>query len=293
MRLYGQQADTLYFEPQYRHGIRYIITSTAGEEYVGFVKEETAHAVVLENRQTHEATTINRNAISSARVFSDRAYADRIMGENNHANSYLLTPSAFPFEEGCVTSRSHWLIIENFDYAITDNWAIDVGAVTFYPVSIGVKCAYKVGPGQYLGGNIFGLGNITGNKTANKLMMGYGGAARFTTGTSNKNITFAAGVLGLSSDIFHIAGAPGYMNTTFGSFSFCNRFSRKAALNIECWYLPETRSGLGGIGVKFVEDQSTCWTLGCFTFLNASENALKINLKTIPIPYFGLSRKFH
>jgi hypothetical protein len=293
MRLYGQEADTLPFEPQYRHGIRYIITSNTGEEYVGFVKEESAHFIILENRQTHELTSINRNAIRSARVFSDRANADRMMGENNHANAYLLTQSAFLFEEGNITSRSHWFILENLDYAITDNWAIDAGALAFYPVSIGVKCAYKVGPQQYLGGNVFGLGNITGNFTANKIMMGYGGAARFTTGTSNKNMTFAAGVLGLSSDIFNLAGAPGYMNTAFGSFSFCNRFSKKAAVNVECWYLPETRSGLGGIGFKFVDDPSTCWTVGCFALLNASENAFKINLKTIPIPYFGLSRKFH
>lgn len=289
---YGQvPADSSAFVPQYKHGIHYTIKMRQGDVYSGFVKEETKDFVVLENRMTRETVELRKSEIIRINKPGGRGEASDILGENYHAKNYLFLGSALLFEEGKATTNSHWLLLENIDYAFTDNWAITLNTLAFYPVTLGAKCVYEVSNGNYLGANIFGIGDITSG--SGSLLFGYGAQGKFTRGTSNKNLTVSAGVIGLNSDLFYTSTTNPFVNLAFVSGAYCSRFSKKVALNLEGWYIPEANIGLGGIGFKFVDDEITCWTVGCYALLNSYDNSLRLNLKTLPIPYFGVSKKFN
>ncbi len=286
--------DTTRFIPKYRPGINYTFKTNVGTVHQGYVVDETINYITVESRKTGEKIELKKNEIVSSRSLSTReGYENDILGNNPHARNYLLTNSAFLFEEGKGTSTSHWFLFENIDYALTDNWAICVNSLAFYPFSIGVKCAFKIAEVDYVGANVFGIANVLSGNTGGSLLWGYGAFGKYTHGSSNRNFTFSGGILGLNSDIFSTVSTSPFVNLLFTSASYCNRFTKKGALNLEGWYFPQTLTLMGGIGFKLLADERNCWSFGCYTFFDNSNNNVRLNLKTVPIPYLGISRKFN
>jgi len=263
-----------------------------GDIYTGFLREETREFVTLENRMTRETVELRKTEVVRISNPKSRNAGDDYTGENYHAKNYLFLSSVFLFEEGKAYTNSHWLLLENIDYAITDHWAISLNTLAFYPITLGAKCSYHLSDNNYIGATIFGIADITSGSNGN-FLFGYAAQGKFTKGNSNKNITLSGGVIGLTSDLFYVSSPNPFVNTAFVSAAYCNRFSKKVALNIEGWYLPDLNAGLSGLGFKFVGDEITCWTVGCYAFMNSYDNSLKLNLKTLPIPYFGVSKKFN
>ncbi|PBQ33038.1 hypothetical protein CNR22_15050 [Sphingobacteriaceae bacterium] len=280
------------FKPKYRHGVHYRFKMRNGDVYSGYVKEETKDFVKIENRMTHETVELRKSEITVRNQPRTRDVISDEMGENDHARNYMLMNSALLFEESKASTNSHWLILENLEYSFTENWAANINTLAFYPFSLGVKCAYQVGDNNYIGGNAFVVGDIFSGSSSS-LLFGYGGQARITRGTSNRNFTFSGGLLGLKSELFYTSSPAPYVNMAFVSAAYCNRLSKNVALNFEGWYLPDLSVGLAGAGVKFVGDPNYCWTVGCFALLNGYDNTVKLNFRTLPIPYFGVSRKFN
>lgn len=288
----ADSVNTEVFKPRYRHGIHYTFKMRNGEIYSGYVKEETKDFVTIENRMTHETVELRKSEIV---IRNQRKATDEttdFIGENPHARNYMLMNSALLFEESKASTNSHWLLLENLEYSFTKNWAANINTLAFYPFTIGIKCAFKVGENNYVGGNAFAIGDIFSGSSSS-LLFGYGAQARVTRGTSNKNFTFAGGIFGMKSELFNISTTSAYVNMPFVSAAYCNRLSKNIALNFEGWYLPDLSSGLAGAGIKFVGDPSYCWTLGCYALMNGYNNTVRLNLKTLPIPYFGVSRKFN
>lgn len=293
-QLIGQQAtDSSYFEPAYRHGVKYIFKTSAGTIFKGFVRDETAEFVTVENRDVHETYELKRKEIVYAKPYTDaQTYTDLVLGENYHAGNYMLAQSAFLFREGRVASTSHLFLLDNVEYAFSENWAITANTLAFfYPISIGVKCAYAIDDMNYAGGNIFGIG-IRGSNNGSGLY-GYGVLGKYTRGTSNNNFTLFGGVIGLNSDILFNRATNIFVNTAFMGGAYCKRLSQRVALNVEGWYLPEITTGMAGIGIKLVGNEVTCWTFGCYTFLSNYNNNVQVNLRTLPLPYFGITRNFN
>ncbi len=284
--------DSTYFQRQYKPNVNYTIKTRSGSIYTGYVKQETKEFINLENRITHETVELRKTGIIRISQTRGRDLANEIMGENLHAKNYMFLSSAFLFDPNKASTNSHWLLLENIDYAFSENWAISLNTLAFYPITLGVKCSYQLNEETYLGANVFGIGDIMSNGNSN-LLFGYGAQGKLTKGSSNKNFTLSGGVIGLSSDLFYTTSTNPYVNLAFVSAAYCNRFSKKVALNLEGWFIPELNAGLGGIGFKFVGDEVTCWTVGCYTLLNSYDNTLKLNLRTVPIPYFGVSKRFN
>jgi hypothetical protein len=288
----GQSADSSFFEAQFKHGIKYSVKTSSGNSCVGFVVEETKDFIILEDRLTHEKCELRkRDIVRTERVPDTGKFSSVPMGENLHAQSYMLSGSAFLFEERKMRTNAHWLMLESIDYAFTDNWALSVNTLAFYPFTVGLKCAYQLNEETFIGGNLFGIGNVLASGN-NSPLLGYGALGKFTKGTSNKNMTLSGGLIGINSDIFAGIRTVPFVNVGFISLAYCNRFSKRVALNLEGWYLPEINAGFGGVGFKFVGDEVTCWTLGCYVLMNRADNTIKVNLKTVPIPYFGVSKRF-
>lgn len=284
--------DTSGFKPLYRRGIHYYIKTNMGNDYRGFIIKETPDLITLEDRSTHQVTELRRESIISVRIISSRqSFLTDITGENRYANSYLFATSAFPFKKDQVTFNCHWLILEHLDYAFTENWAVTMNSIAFYPMSIGVKYAYKLDEMNYIGGNVFGMGNVLGQ--SDMFMWGYGAYAKLTHGTSNQNFTLSGGLLGLNSRFFYLRPAHLFVNMPFTSLAYCSRVSQKVVINLEGWYLPELRNAFAGVGIKLVNNEERCWSFGCYGFINNfNTSSINFNVRTIPIPYVSLAQNF-
>lgn len=285
--------DSLAFKPQFRVGFKYTIKVSTGGILVGFVIEETKDFVTIENRGTLEKFKIQKSDIENAKIFvNQKPPVDEALGENYHARNYLLSSGAFLFEESSAYSNSHWFLFENLDYALSENFAFSANCIAFYPISAGLKCAFELDKDNHIGANVFGLGNVL-SAGSGSMFWGYGAIAKYTRGNSNKNFTFSGGVLGLRSDLIFSTGSNEIVNLAFISSAYCQRINPNIALNAEGWYFPEAKSGMAGLGVKFVGNERICWTLGCFSIFNNFDNKISFNFKTIPIPYIGISKNFN
>ncbi|WP_317898399.1 hypothetical protein [Aurantibacillus circumpalustris] len=285
-------ADSSSFVPQYDTETNYTLKTKSGSIHTGQVIRETSEFVVLKNKITHRTVEIRKSEIIQNNKSAGRDLSNETMGENLHARNYMFLSSAFLFDEGKVSTNSHWLLLENINYAFNKHWAITLNTVAFYPISLGLNFAYEITEDNYIGGSVFGIGDITsgGNSSA---LFGYGAQGKFTHGNSNKNLTFSGGVIGLNSDLFYRNSTSAFVNMAFISAAYCSRFKKNVALNIEGWYLPELTSGFGGIGFKFIGNEVICWTVGCYALINNSNNRVNLDLRAIPVPYFSMSRKFN
>ncbi len=285
--------DSLFFQKRYKPDLKYSIKTVEGRSYTGYIVKETRDSITVETDTKKEQVVLAKNLIARVSLQkTNRVPAKEPMGENPHALNYLLLNSAMLFEEGKARTNSHWLLLESIDYAFTENWGLCLNTIAFYPTTLGVKCAYQMGDAGYVGGHVFGIANITSNNSSSAFW-GYGALAKYTRGNSNKNFTIAGGLLGINSDFFYTSTSAPFINTAFVSAAYCNRFRERVAFNLEGWFLPSINAGIAGFGFKFVGNEYICWTLGCYGLMNTYDSSLKLNLKTLPIPYFGVARRFN
>ena len=288
------QTDSAKYIPKYSKEINYVVVTKIDIKYIGYVDQEDELSITLINRNTNVKTLLYKSEIGTIRplVNSKRNLKNiELFEENEHTDYYMLASSAFLFEKETITTTYHWGALENISFPISENWAVTASTLFFYPYSLGVKCAFKLSENSYVGGNVFGMGNVLSQKQ-DEYFWGYGAKVHYTQGTSNNNFTVSGGVLGLNSKLFTTTTSQALFNLYFLNFSYCNRFSRLFALNAEAWYFPEAQSGFGGLGLKLVNNKDYSWTFGCYTVLNNFNNNFKINVKTIPIPYIGYSQTF-
>ena len=282
------------YAPRYKRGVVYVFKTTAGTTHKGFVINETSDFITIENRNNHETLEIRISEIISGKPLNERkAYEADVLGDNEHSGNYLFSSSAFEFDEGAIVTNNHWLVLQNVDYAVSKNLAITTNAIAFYPFSLGVKCAFRVGELSHIGANIFGMANVLSSDRSQDFLLGYGAQLKYTHGTTNKNLTFSGGLLGLSTSWLSLQTADPYINLPFVSLGYCNRFTANVAFIAECWYLTPSASFIGGAGVKLVGNEMYSWSFGLYSFLDNSNSTFRVNLKSAPIPYVAISRKFN
>lgn len=292
--IFKAQTDSAFYKTQYSKEINYVVVTKIDIKYIGYVEQEDDLSITLVNRNTNVRTQLYKSEIKSIRplINSKRNLKNaELFDDNYHSDYYMIATSAFLFETETINTNYHWGVIENISFPLSKNWAVTAGTLFFYPYSLGVKCAFKLSENSYVGGNVFGMGNVFSQKQ-DEFFWGYGAKGYYTQGTNNTNFTISGGVLGLNSKLFSNNLNQPFINLYFLNFSYCNRFSKLFALNAEVWYFPESQSGFGGLGLKLVNDKDYSWTFGCYTALNNFNNSFKINVKTIPIPYIGYSQNF-
>ncbi len=290
------QIDTTTFIREYKTGILYIIKTNIGTSHRGFIVQENKDNIIIESKHSHDSLRINKSNIISSKIISEPKVnrdRDKTFEKNYHAGNYLIGGSAFLFEEGSSTSTAHWLLINNIDYAITENFAITANTLLFYPFSVGMKCSFHINDLNYVGANVFAMTDPISLLSNGFSMLGYGTSAKFTHGTENNNLTVSAGLLGLNAELFGTGTTPLFINLGYVSLAYCNRFSERFAFNTEGWYFPQTQEAIVGLGLKLINNENTFWNFGCFTFLQNSGSTIRLSDNMIPIPYIGYTRKFN
>ena len=287
--------DTSTFVPMYRHGVIYTIETTIGTKHTGFIVSETKDYVVIENRRTFEKTEINKNQIiqtNKSKTKQGHYEQKDILGDNNHASQYMVAGSAFLFKEGNTYSTNHYFLFQQADYALNSNWALTFNSFVFYPLGIGIKYSVKINDGNYFGFSTGVLGNLFRSKTSGPAFWAYHAQLRFTHGTDNKNFSVSAGVLSINATILDPSASFSLVSIPFVSGAYANRFSEKFVFNAEAWLFPISMVALAGAGFKYLSTDRIAWTFGCYTNVVSDHNTLKLDLKSIPIPYLGFSRRF-
>jgi hypothetical protein len=284
------QSDTASRIQVLKKGIRYKVTTVNDITYEGFVASQDSEFVVIEDRLADERWELRKKAIVRVERPGVREIVLDALGDNPHGESYVLLSSAFPFRKHSVSTTGHWFLLGSSEYALHRNWAVTANSIGFMPVTLGIRSVFRLTKLNHIGFGTFIAGSI--QDRLGLFFLGYGGSARFTHGNSNRNLTLLAGVAGLSSDLFPRLATPGYVNMTYLGGAYCNRFRKYAAFNIEGWYLPDNGLGIAGGAFKLFQDEHTCWTLGCFAFFNNSFTGLRFQTTTLPVPYFGIKRRF-
>ncbi len=285
--------DSLLFRPQFKIGQNYSVFTNQGNVFTGYVFEESAEFVTLQNRITHERTEIRKSTIVEIKRLRQipESISASTLSRHPQPRYYILSENALLFDEHTLYMNSHWLLMEKFDYAFTKNIDLCLGTLAFYPYSLGVKTAFQLQPNDYVGASIFGVGDVV-SSNKESWFFGYGALARYTHGNETRSINLAGGFVGLNSNLFTFYSSRPFTHMLLLNAGLSTRFKESLAFTSEVWYLPALSLGLGGVAIKFISDEYNCWTLGCFALINGNNDGIKINVKSLPLPYFGVSRKF-
>ncbi len=289
-----KSSDSLSFKPEYKRDQKYTFKTNYGSVFVGYVVKETENEIRIEKNNPYEFINLKKSEIDNVKKYSKSKkikVEDDDLEENQPSNNYLLVSSAFLLQKEKVTTISHWLLLENIDFAFNKNWSVTSTSFAFFPISIGFKCVYQLNKRNYLGFNAFGFGDIF-NSIYERALWGYGSSFKYSSGNIDKNFTLSAGLLGLQSDIFLKNTKNLYSNLGFVNAAYYNKLSSRLAFTAEAWYFPTIKTGLVGLGIKLINNPRISWTFGCFALDNNFTITNTLLEKPLPLPYIGIMRIF-
>lgn len=286
------QPSAIVFE----RGKMYRFELNNGEMITGFVAEFDDDWLTVEKKPDLVRVEIRRTTIKRVtRVSTQQALEDDVFGENPHAESYMTCGSALPMKEEELSGTAHWFLFDQSQYAFSKHWAIQASSVLFYPFGIGVKCSYPIDEMNHLGASVNGFLDVSASDRYG-WAAGFSAMFRYSHGGSNRNFTIGAGFLGANERMFagYNSSSP-LMTTPMLSAGYCNRVSKKWSLVMDGHLFPDDGLMIGGAGLKYIRDESSCWTAGCYLVRSAIYNPVIALMasRSIPLPYFSFSRKFN
>jgi hypothetical protein len=283
------QQDTLTI------GRNYKLLLNNDEVVTGFYTGSDKDYVILEMRPSFTEVFVRRNTIVKVTPVTARdAAAEDPLGENPHADMYLVSSAVLPFQKDCFSTSAHWFIFDQIQYAFTKNVAVYVTSLTFYPCGAGVKVSHQVNDLTYIGADVSGMMRI-GNQDVGSEVLGYMAQAKLTHGTSNRNFTIGAGIMGINPNaIGQYNAGELLLNSPVVSAGFCNRFAERWSLVLDGYYLSEENVLFGGCGFKFLRDEEIAWCFGAYSHVNelGAAQAMGHRAFAFPIPYLSYTRKF-
>jgi hypothetical protein len=204
---------------------------------------------------------------------------------NPHATRYLHGPSAFNLKKGEGYYKNTMLIMNSFNYGITDNISIGGGielistfgsilTESFNPIFfITPKVSYKVANNIHAGAGVIYV-NVPGfleDRTGMGIAYGIG-----TYGTEEYNMTAGVGYGFIQGTL---------ANNPVLTLSGMARISRRTALVTESWFIPmDGYNGMHTYGIRFLAEKTAI----DLAFINNPDIASAI---IIGIPYVSFSVK--
>jgi hypothetical protein len=286
-------ADT-EFVPTFEKGLHYNISTVYGTYYRGPVIEETKNAITILNKKTNTKIELAKYNIKEARPISaSKNYTVAKFDDDYYTNFYLMTENALPFEKQGLNSTAHYFLIDNINYSFNENWGVSANIFVFLPVSIGIKCSFKISENTYFGGNVYGYGTPNG-ELSSFISPLFGGAARVTRGDRTENFTLGVGLMGFRiTDSLQLSQRTSkYQPAYYVTFAYANRLSKHLALNIENILFPQVNLNMTGLSLKWIRDVSDHWNFGCYGLYIGKFSQLNTKSQVIPIPYISYSTFF-
>ncbi|HEC43211.1 MAG TPA: hypothetical protein ENI20_10320 [Bacteroides sp.] len=256
------------------------ITLLDGSVFQGRIIKQTIQVTSLETESIGTIDIPSEKIASIEFLDSERFREGEYWFENPNSTRYLFSPTGIPLKKGEGYYQNTYVILQSFNYGITNNISIGGGFDVITPFVretpvfffLSPKLGFKVAEKLHIGGGILYVN--TSSFDLESLLIGYG---VFTYGNTDNNITAGLGwgfVDGESNSkpIITISGM--------------TRVSRRFGLVSENWFIPtETYYGVLSYGMRFISEKITV----DFAFLNNRDIFEAI---IIGIPYLDFVVKF-
>ena len=280
---HAQKDNSLSIQPDSTR--LYKIELNDGSVYLGGILKEDIDVIAFKtlsgNKIEIRKVYIKNKELVEKGDFKNGVYWFR----NPNPTRYLFGPSAFNLKAGEGYYQNTYLLLNSFNYGITDNISVGGGVelITLFSFPKGgpifiltPKVGFEVAPKFNVGGGVLYLSVpdfFSSNRTG--LGIAYGVA---TYGTENSNITGGIGWGFVEGD---------FSSTPVITISGIHRMSRKTALVSENWLIPNgnTYAGIYSYGIRFFGEKLAV----DLAFLNNQE--ISSNL-TLGIPYVDFVVKF-
>jgi len=247
--------------------------------------------------QTSDAITFKTDAFDKLEVSVKKVKSIELIDEKNivkgvywfknpNDTRYLFGPSAINLKKGEGYYQNTYLVINSFNYGITDYFTIGGGfeiisTVTGTPAfMITPKVGFKVSENFHAGGGLLYANVLTNDSPISGLGIAYGIG---TYGSSNHNVTLGVGFGYVDKEI---------SNRPILTISGMTRIARKTALVTENWLVPGAADlvtgryyGVYSYGVRFFGEKIAV----DLAFLNNPE---LFEIFRIGIPYVDFVIKF-
>lgn len=272
-------AQTDSIQTQQAKPQRWLVETKDGNVIQGVYLGQSEAGVRLLTQSAGEIT-IPMSAIKSFRILDERSFVNgEYWFENPNATRYLFSPSAFSLRKGEAYYQNTYLVLNSFNYGVTDRFTIGGGfelISTFLgdPVFfITPKYSFPISEKWHAGTGVLYV-NSTAADDFSGLGIGYG---IVTYGNRDNNATLGMG-FGVVDGEF--SAEP--VITASGM----KRVSRKTALVTENWFVPsEGYYGVYSYGIRFMGERITV----DLAFLNNPDIAQEI---AIGVPYLDFVVKF-
>lgn len=279
-------------------GKQYEVTLNNGSRVTGFLTEETNELITLEDKINKQWYEINKRDIKSAKQVYDKSNkTNNLNYKEPSTNNYLISENALPFEKKRLSYNSHYFLLNNFSYAITENWSLSTNVFVFLPVSFGVKCSYKIGNNLYISSNAFVFGfpqRDSANGTNQFILPFMGNMVRITKGDKFRNFTLGGSINGVkepdSRGVYNMRTNK-YIPIYTALFAFTNQFSKSLSINFETRIFPQVYLNISGISLKWIRGKSD-WNFGCYGMYLGKITQLNTKSQIVPLPYISYGWKF-
>ncbi len=286
---YSQDTIQDRFIPEYQKEKFYQINTVYGTIYRGPVVEETKHSIIILNKKTNGKIALNKYEIKDHKLITTKDLFNGLKFDDGYySNNYMLTENALPFKKGGLNATAHYFLVDNINYSFNENFGISTNVFVFLPVSIGLKCSFKISEDIYAGGNAYIYGTPSDEGFMSPFM---GASGRVTKGNDEQNFSLGGGIIfARVTDSLQLASrTTKYDQAYYFSFSYSNRFSKHAALSIESILFPQVNLNMTGASIKWIRDPSDQWNFGCYALYIGDFKALTSNARFVPIPYLSYS----
>lgn len=275
------QVDTTQVDQKLIIGKRIIIETKDGSVIQGKYMGHTENGIKVQTESAGELTIPN-DQITWMKVVEDDRFKDgEYWFENPNATRYLFSPSAFSLKKGEAYYQNTYLIINSFNFGVTDNLTIGGGfelysTVTGDPIFfISPKYSFPISKNLRAGAGLLYVNALDSNDGFTGLGIGYG---IVTYGNTDDNITVGLGYGFVEKEL---SEKPVF------TFSGMKRLSRRFGLVSENWLVPtDDYYGIYSYGLRFMGERMTV----DFAFLNNPDIASDVTF--IGFPYIDFVIRF-
>ncbi|MBB6610980.1 hypothetical protein H7F15_08025 [Pontibacter sp. Tf4] len=260
---------------------RWVVETKDGSVYQGIFLKQDGLGIHLRTESAGDVI-IPIDKVKSYRILEERNYKNgEYWYENPNSTRYLFSPSAYSLRKGEAYYQNTYLVLNSFNYGVTDNFTIGggfelistfSGEPTFFFTP---KYTFKLTDKWRAGGGVLYLTSTLADDGFTGVGIGYG---IVTYGNTDNNATLGMGYGFVDGDL---ASKP------IVTLSGMTRVSRKLGLVTENWFVPseDISGGIFSYGLRFMGERITV----DLAFLNNADIAESV---AIGVPYVDFVVKF-
>jgi len=257
----------------------YRIETTDGSTFVGQLISETDETITIRTESTGDITISRDNIRKMTLIENNRMHGDGYWHDNPQSTRYLFAPNAIGLKKGEGYYQNTWILFNNVNYGMTNNFSIGAGTVpvflfgsNYLPFWIMPKLSIPVAADMlhFSAGALIG-GLIGEDGGSGGLIYGNG-----TLGDPDKNLTMGIG---------YAYGGGEIASTPVVNISGMVRTGQTIYLISESYFVPNTGfNGLVSFGIRWAPENFAV----DFALLRPLEDTGSL----IGIPWLGLTIPF-